>query len=183
MLNAVEQSAIVKSEIETSSTTSTRLGYPTRATVTSSGGASEITTKHFDSSDYSNYINAGIGSNYSGYVNGEKLTGENYYNAYSQIKLTPVLSTDRQEVVYTIKATDDALVKTTDGNSFVTDINYAATANMSGTTANNSAKQTATISDPSTGITICFCYHDGSKNGISLGVNAKQYDLDVYLNQ
>ena len=183
VLNAVEQSAIVKSEIETASTTSTRLGYPTRATVTSSGGASEITTKHLDSSDYSNYINAGIGSNYSGYVNGELLTGENYYRAYSQIKLTPVLSTDRQEVVYTIKATDDALVKTTEGNSFVTDINYAATANMSGTTASNASKQTTAISDPSTGITICFCYHDGSKNGISLGVNAKQYDLDVYLNQ
>ena len=185
-LNAVEESEILKSEIETASTTSTRLGYPTRATVTSSGGASAVTTKHLDSSDYSNYINAGIGSNYSGYVNGELLTGEYYYNAYTQIMLSPVFTSDKQEIVYTIKATDDALVwKTQDDKGNKIDpvltegINYATTANMSGETATGVSK-TATVSEPSKGVTICFSYHNP---GNSFDVSGDAVNNDTWLKQ
>ncbi len=113
-----------------------------------------------------------MGSTYTGTVNGESYTGEDYYNRQSTIVLSPTFTDSTDAAVqYVITSTDDSYNE----NDATMGANYAKTASLS---AGKKSKDFET-SDVSETITIVIDYHKGDQ----LNVTSDQVDADKYLKQ
>ena len=169
VINALEGSKINSTVAQDS-----RVAYPTRMSVVSEEQSGSISyTNKTESNIYNGYTNNGnysIGNNYTGKVNEVSLTGANYYSTYTQVKLNPTFTTDKQTVSYTISATDDALATAETG--LVSNSNYAKTANLAG------SQKTTAVSENN--ITIIISYHNSQG---TFCATPAQVGADVALNQ
>ena len=172
--------------VEDSEDSSNRICYPTRSTINSNEVVNSIlgkldgtvtngytvSSKAITNSVYASYIESGLGSTYTGTVNGESFTGEDYYNRQSTITLSPTFTDSTNAAVqYVITSTDDSYNK----DDATMGANYAETASLS---AGKKDKNFET-SDVSKTITIVIDYHKGDQ----LNVTSDQVDADKYLKQ
>ena len=172
--------------VEDSEDSSNRICYPTRSTINSNEVVNSIlgkldgtvtngytvSSKAITNSVYASYIESGLGSTYTGTVNGESFTGEDYYNRQSTITLSPTFTGSTNAAVqYVITSTDDSYNK----DDATMGANYAETASLS---AGKKDKNFET-SDVSKTITIVIDYHKGDQ----LNVTSDQVDADKYLKQ
>lgn len=137
-----------------------KVSYPTRTTVSAgANGGYSLGVREVENTQYEKYLNAGIGTDYTGSINGTDYTGADYYGRQSFIRLTPSLSGDRQEVVYSIVSSDDAA-----------EPNYASKSALScGLDDANTPEDILTLSGgenqtvtPKNTLTVVICYKSAS---------------------
>ncbi len=154
-----------------------RTCYPTKADVIKSevtlnaiAGSEVIVKKADNASDYSNYLNAGMGT---------KLTQE-YYISKDVVQLTPDFTNanDKATVSYTIKARDDAYAGLNDETPNYANSAVLASGADSGDLSTGITRPDTTVTPENT-ITIIIDYHDGE----AFNVTSDQVNQDQWLKQ